>query len=144
VGRTDNSVAETLKQGHVTLLADLRELEQAIRPSSRKSLAELRAQLGAARAHLTEHFRFEEQNGYMDAVREREPRLERTIHQLAEEHVQLRQSLDALIGEAGAATGLSDTLREEVREWIERVRRHEMRENDLIQDAFNLDLGAED
>jgi hypothetical protein len=31
-----------------------------------------------------------------------------------------------------------------VREWVERVRRHETRETDLVQDAYNLDIGAED
>jgi hypothetical protein len=144
VERTENSVAEALGQAHVALLADLRNLEQAVRPSSGEGLENLRARLGAAHAHITKHFRFEEQNGYMDAVRKREPRLERAIHELAEEHGQLRQSLDALTGKARAATTLSDTLREEVREWIERVRLHEIRENDLIQDAFNLDIGAED
>ena len=144
VGRTENSVAEALSQAHGALLADLRELKQAVRPSSEEGLRELRTRLGAAHAHITEHFRFEEQNGYMDAVRKREPRLERTIQQFVEEHGQLRRSLDALIGEATAATSLGDTLREEIREWIERVRQHEIRENDLVQDAFNLDIGGED
>jgi hypothetical protein len=144
VERTENSVAEALGQAHVALLADLRKLEQAVRPSSGEGLEDLRARLGAAHTHITKHFRFEGQNGYMDAVRKREPRLERTIQLLAEEHGQLRQSLDALTGKARAAVSLSDTLREEVRTWIERARRHEIRENDLIQDAFNLDIGAED
>jgi hypothetical protein len=94
--------------------------------------------------HLTEHFRFEEQNGYMDVVREREPRLERTIQQLAEEHGQLTRSLDALIKEAGKATSLGDALREAILSWIECVRQHEARENDLVQDAFDLDIGVED
>ena len=142
--QTANSVAEALGRAHEALLADLRELEQAVAPSSGEGLVRLRARLGEAHAHLTEHFRFEEENGYMDAVRAREPRLERTIQQLAEEHSQLKRSLDALIGEASAATNLSDTLRDEIREWIDCVRRHEVHENDLVQDAFDLDIGAED
>jgi hypothetical protein len=89
VDRTKNSFAEALGQAHVALLADLRELEQATRPFSGEGLEELRTRLGAAQAHISEHFRFEEQNGYMDAVRKREPRLERAIQQLAEEHEQL-------------------------------------------------------
>ena len=144
VRRTANSVAEALGRAHEALLADLRELEQAVAPSSGEGLVRLRARLGEAHAHLTEHFRFEEENGYMDAVRAREPRLERTIQQLAEEHSQLKRSLDALIGEASAATNLSDTLRDEIREWIDCVRRHEVRENDLVHDAFDLDIAAED
>jgi hypothetical protein len=142
--RTKNAVAEALGQAHVALLADLRELEQAARPFSGEGLEDLRARLGAAQAHLTEHFRFEEENGYMDAVRKREPRLERAIQQLAEEHEQLGQSLDALIRETGAATSLGDSLRDKVRHWIECVRQHETRETDLVQGAFNLDIAAED
>jgi len=71
VRRTANSVAEALGRAHEALLADLRELEQAADPSSGEGLVGLRARLGEARVHLTEHFRFEEENGYMDAVRAR-------------------------------------------------------------------------
>ena len=144
MGRAENSVAEALRRAHAALLEDLRKLEEAARPDSGEGPAELRARLGATRAHVTEHFRFEEQNGYMDAVRKREPRLERKIEQLAEEHRELAQSLERLIEHAGAATSLDDPFREEVRGWVERVRQHEVRENDVVQDAFNLDIGAED
>jgi hypothetical protein len=144
VGKTETSIVEALGRAHATLLADLRELEQAVRSSSGDGLAELRVRLGATQAHITEHFGFEEQNGYMDAVRKREPRLEREVQELAEEHGQLRQSLDALIGQTRAATSVSDALRDKIREWIERVRQHEFRENDLVQDAFNQDIGVED
>jgi DNA-binding transcriptional ArsR family regulator len=144
VGRTDTSVAEALVRAHAALLADVRELEQAVGPSAREGVAELRARLGATQAHVTEHFRFEEQNGYLDAVRRREPRLERTIQQLAEEHRQLARSLEVLVEQATAAASLNDPFRKEVRGWVERLRQHEVRENDLVQDAFNLDIGAED
>lgn len=109
-----------------------------------EGLTEVTARLGAARTHITEHFRFEEQNGYMDRVRKHEPRLERAIQQLGDEHRQLAQSLDALIEQARVATSLDEAFREKVRAWVEGVRQHEVRENDLVQDAFNLDIGAED
>jgi hypothetical protein len=125
-------------------LEDLRKLDEVVRPSSREGLPELAARLGATHAHITEHFRFEEQNGYMDTVRRREPRLERAIQQLAEEHRQLAQSLAALLGKVRVATSMDDALRKDVRDWVESVRQHEVRENDLVQDAFNLDIGAED
>jgi DNA-binding transcriptional ArsR family regulator len=138
------SIAEALSRAHAALLEDLRKLEEAASPGSRDGLAEIRARLGATQAHIAEHFRFEEENGYLDALKKREPRLERTIRQLAEEHRQLAQSLAALVGEARAATSLGDKFREKTREWIERVRQHEHHENDLVQNAFNLDIGAED
>jgi hypothetical protein len=144
MGRTETSVAEALRRAHAALLEDLRKLDEAVRAASGEGLTKLTARLGATRTHIAEHFRFEEQNGYMDAVRKREPRLGRTIQRLAEEHRQLAQSLDALIEQARVAMGLDEAFREEVRTWVERVRRHEVRENDLVQDAFNRDVSAED
>jgi predicted nucleic acid-binding Zn-ribbon protein len=144
MGNNEPSVAEALGRAHAALLEDLRKLEGAALPAFGEGLAELRARLDATRRHITEHFRFEEQNGYMDAVRKREPRLERTIEQLAQEHRELEQSLEALIGESEVVTGLGAAYREKVRRWVEHVRQHEARENDLVLDAFNLDISAED
>jgi hypothetical protein len=144
MGKPESSVAEALGRAHTALLQDLGQLEEMVRPASGASLPELRARLGATRADVIEHFRFEEHNGYMDAVRKREPRLERMIHELAEEHRQLTQSLDALVTTASAAPQLEDTLRTQVRGWVASVRLHEVRDNDLVQDAFNYDIAAED
>jgi hypothetical protein len=133
-----------LARAHAALLENLRKLDEATRPGSAEGLPELCARLAATQVHLLEHFRFEEQNGYMDAVRQREPRLERAVQELAEEHRQLAQSLAALLEKARAATSPDATVRQAVRDWVERVRRHEARENDLVQDAFDVDIGAED
>jgi hemerythrin-like domain-containing protein len=138
------SIAEGLRRAHGRLLADLRELEKAVHLPSEVGVAPLTDRLTAMRAAVIEHFRIEEQDGYLNAVRKREPRLERAIQQLAEEHGQLARSLAAVIAEARGATDVSDKLREKVRDWIECVRRHEARENDVVQDAFNQDISAED
>ena len=138
----DASVAETLNRAHAALLKDLRKLDEAAGPTSGKVSTELRARLGATRTHLAEHFGFEEQNGYMDKVRKREPRLEHVIQQLAEEHRRLMQSLESLIGEC--SPGLDNSFREKVRAWVQEVRQHEIHENDVVQDAFTLDIGPED
>jgi len=133
-----------MSQAHAALSEALENLEAVVRPESGEGLPELCARLGATLAHVTEHFQLEEQNGYMDAVRKREPRLEREVWHLAREHGELTRSLNALIREACTATNLSDSLRAQVRAWVERIRQHERRETDLVQDAFNLDVSAED
>lgn len=102
------------------------------------------ALLGVVQARMCEHFRLEEENGYMDTVRQRTPRLERAVQQLAEEHRVLGGLLGSLLGRARTATTVNPALGEEVRDWIRQVRQHELRENDLIQDAFTLDIGAGD
>lgn len=133
-------VVDALGHAHAALLHDLRELEEAARPGSSSCRAELGNRLGAVYWQITEHFRFEEQDGYMDAVRKREPRLERAVQQLAEEHRQLKQAIEALLGEVPGDAG----FHERIRGWIGQVRAHEARENRLVQEAFELDLAAED
>jgi hypothetical protein len=141
---TEPFAVEDHRRAHAVLHEDLHRLEDVAHPTARHDAALLRVRLGITQAHLVEHFRFEEHNGYMDAVRKREPRLERTVELLADEHRQLAQSLAELIEEAEAATGVGDALRDGIRGWVQRVRRHEALENDVVQDAFTLDIGAED
>jgi hypothetical protein len=142
--RTEPFATEGHRRVHAVLHEDLRRLEEAARPTARHDVALLRARLGITEAHLVEHFRLEEHNGYMDAVRKREPRLERAVEQLAEEHRRLAQTLATLLQEAAAESGVREALYQGVLDWVECVRRHEPRENHLVQDAFNLDIGAED
>jgi hemerythrin len=142
--RTSPAVVEALARAHQALLQDLRRLEDTARAAAGATLAEARAWLVAVRAHLADHFRFEEEDGYLDAVRKREPRLERAAEQLAEEHRSLMRDLDALLKAAAEATRLDDGLREGLRRWVKEVRKHEARENDLVQEAFAQDIGTKD
>src|SRR5271166_5081053 len=119
------TVADGLGRAHAALLADLEKLEDATRPASGARLTELRARLGRTRTHILAHFQYEEQNGYMDLIRKREPHLERAIQQLAEEHRQLAETLAALTTQMRADTRIGSPLRGAIRAWIERVRQHE-------------------
>jgi len=142
--RTKTTVAEALGRAHKKLLKDLQALEQAVPPVSGESVVKLRHRLSVLRADLVEHFRFEERDGYMAQVRKQAPRLERVIEELSLEHRQLLHCLDTLAGQVGVADNVNDKIAEGVRDWIAQVRQHENRENDVVQDAFNLDIGAED
>jgi hypothetical protein len=142
--KNEPTLAEALGQAHDALLEDLRRLEESASPASPTGLMGLRSRLQVTRKHLADHFRFEEQNGYMDTVRKREPRLEHAVQQLAEQHKELAHRLDELIAQAASASGLSTALGDGVRDWVRNVRQHELRENDLVQDAFETDLGPED
>jgi hypothetical protein len=142
--RKTGSATEEIIEAHASLNEDLKRLEEAALPVSRRERGELAAQLRAARADLVEHFRLEEHGGYMDTVRQREPRLERTVEELAAEHRQLLQSLDALLEQAAAPAGDASAFGEAVRAWVASVRRHEAREIDVVQEAFSVDISADD
>ncbi len=126
---------DALLRAHRALLEDLRDLE-----SARAGLA---ARLELTRAHLAEHFRFEEENGYLDSVLEEQPNLNHAVQRLHEEHRDLLAALDRLVADV-AAEQSPDEFAARVAEWARKVRRHEQRENILVEDAFNLDLAATD
>jgi hypothetical protein len=142
--KPQKSVAEAISRAHAALLKDLIALEVAGRSPPKNGLEKLRTRLEKTRAHLVEHFRFEEENGYMDAVRGLEPRLGRIVDQLAEEHRQLLDSLDALKREAESGPRAIETIGAKVSAWVKKVQQHEARENHLVQDAFGLDIGTKD
>lgn len=141
---TRSSIDENLSQAQRRLTEDLRTLEAAVQQKSQESMTAIRTGLGSVYTHLCAHFRLQEKGGFLNELREREPRLARTAWELLEEHRTLRQALDSLHGEANVAVSLDDTFREKVRQWIANMRRHETRENDLLQDVVDLDIGAED
>jgi hypothetical protein len=138
-----SSLAETLRLAHAALLRDLRGLEAAARMDGETSRAEMGMRLRRTRAHLTDHFRFEEQNGYLDTVLRRDPHRKRTVERLHDDHRRLGEELDGLLEES-AEHGPSAPLLAKVLTWVESVRDHETRENALVQDAFNVETAAED
>jgi hemerythrin-like domain-containing protein len=138
------SLADALSRAHQELREDLRELEKAVGPTSWEAPAQMVTRLDGLRDHLTEHFRLEEENGYLDSVRQRQPSRGREIDELKEEHRLLALFLDALLREAQEAKNLSDAFGDRVRAWVARVRHHESHENRLVQEAFNQDISAED
>jgi hypothetical protein len=141
---TRSSMIENVRQVQRSLMEDLSRLDEAVHEGFERNLPALRSLLGATYTQVCEHFRLEEKDGFLDNLEEREPRFARIAQELIDEHRELRQSLDALHGDAIVATRVDDALRERVRKWIAEVRRHETRENDLIQDAVDSDVAAED
>jgi hypothetical protein len=133
---------EGLLQAHATLRSDLGELEAAARAPAGAAPGALAALLRRARAHLAEHFRFEEENGYLPAVLLHDPNQGRRVEQLRDDHRRLFAALESLLDEAG--WGETETVRANVREWVAAVRGHEERENALVQNVFNVDTSAED
>jgi hemerythrin-like domain-containing protein len=141
--QTRELFADTFCQAHEVLRRDLGEVDEAARvPSSNPW--ELGSLLDKVRMQLLEHFRLEEQDGYMSEVLKEDPSRERTARQLLEEHCQLADCLDGLVEEAAAWASRRDAFLEKVREWVKRVRQHESRENRLVEDVLNRDLGTKD
>jgi hypothetical protein len=136
MGTSQPSFAEALNQAHNDLLGDLKDLDDAVRSESRSSPAELGTRLGKLRTHLLDHFRFEEEDGYMAPVLKEEPRFASEVQELLDEHGQMARALEALIQEVRAARDLGEPLREGIRGWIKQVRHHEAHENRLVYETY--------
>jgi hypothetical protein len=133
---SEKTFAETLQQEHLELLGDLQQLEAAVRPEAGETPSGLGARLGKLQTHLADHFRFEEQDGYMAAILKEEPRFAPVVQELLGEHRQIAQTLDALIRELPTVQGLPAGFAERLRAWVKQVRHHEARENHLVQEAY--------
>jgi hypothetical protein len=142
--KTPPQATSNLAQAHTSLLNDLRELDEMF--GSDSSVAPLQAgeRLAAIHTRISDHFGFEEQSGWLEALRKQTPRLDREASRLLEEHRELIRSLDTLIEEVEASNSLNDAFYEKVRHWIFRVRDHETREDELLERSVNEDLGSGD
>jgi hypothetical protein len=141
-----SSFAAELHQEHVLLFGQLAMLEEKAEPGSTDRMGQLVVRLIEARESLQRHFHFEEQGGYMSQVLADAPHLSHAAHDLFEEHGRLSDNLDSLItlvGGISPETFVAPTLQGQVRELVRLVRGHEARENRLIQQACNQDLGSE-
>jgi Hemerythrin HHE cation binding domain len=134
-------LTETLRTAHVALFQDLRDLCEC---PPRDTAGHLRTRLIRTRHDLVDHFHSEERGGYFASIRNREPRLNHTLDQLAGEHCTLLRSLDDILADLERPHAVMDQVVAKVQGWSRKVREHEIREDDVLQDAFAQDLGGAD
>src|SRR4051812_33388879 len=109
-----------LLQSHRVFLENLQAL-RSVRSAPGAPPAELVRCLDVTRAQLAEHFRFEEENGYLASVVEVHPHLGRAVERLAQDHRELLRRLDELRAEAQGVRAVDDGLREKIRKWAQKV-----------------------
>lgn len=138
---------EQLGREHARLGALLTQLSNLVSGPSEGLASRLPPLLQDALAHCRQHMEYEEREGYLSGVMDRLPNLTDTLEQLRGEHAQLLAELESRLADANAVQGdraMAETVVPGVREWLERIRDHEIRENTLVQEAFNRDTGAVD
>jgi hemerythrin-like domain-containing protein len=130
------------------LLGELRHrCQRPIAPGSCRGLVE---KLSELRDQLALHFALEEAYGYFDDPVDVAPQLCRQAESLKAEHKQLYAQLSDLVERAERMfyddrhAALAVWLGPEFLDFDARLRRHEERENDLIFEAYDADIGVGD
>ena len=130
------------------LLNDTSEIFGQPRPASRPR--QLAGKLAQLRDMLAMHFTLEEAFGYFEDALDVAPRLSARADLLRAEHQQLYLRICEIADEAEQLLyhekGRKIVMRmaEQFREFHRRLREHESRENELILEAFDDDIGVGD
>lgn len=135
------SFNKLLYDAHKALMRDLQDL---LSETGEMPHAVLHSRLLRTKHDLAKHFRLEEEGGYLESLRSQQPHLNTAIDMLVDEHHKLLTSLDEILANLNQPEPQLADVREQCHRWVHEVRSHEIRENDLIQDAFLHDCGSGD
>jgi iron-sulfur cluster repair protein YtfE (RIC family) len=139
-----NDFSNALIHAHRDLLQHIKKLNDLVNAKQWLSALALRRELELIRDELTEHFRFEEEGGYMSAVVQRQPQMANAIGELRNDHDSLAITLNGFIERIGPSFLPHDEFLSEIHDWMNSLREHETRENRIVQEAFNMEIGGGD
>lgn len=134
---THQMLADRAQEANAIFLAELDDLEAQVKAMMAVPAGEVGQRLRPLREICVEHFRLEEQDGYLSRVLTWRPELDDRRRGLLEDHHGLLQALDAIIRDVDAGEGLTSDLRYRLTHWVRDVRRHEERENEFFDEASN-------
>lgn len=147
----ESEIVENLQREHEQLLEAQKGLRKALKTyrdrPSRETGGELAASLSEFTAHLTRHFQYEEEGGFLQPLLEHDPSVAPRVRQLSDEHDRMRRDFQELAG------GLEDRLAQPdaarrldaaMLSLLDRLHEHEMAENGLVLDVFWTDSGLID
>ena len=146
---TNSIKKETVKQiqdEHRVLRELLGQVHQALAEQSKNS-EEVSSLFNSLRSQIEEHFHEEESGGFFEQIAEQAPRLEHRAEEVRNEHAHLRDSISRLCFEASTGDG-SDTwwqqLNEQFHEFSKELMHHEGHEHEMLQEAYEQDIGPSD
>lgn len=96
------------------------------------------------RDELQRHFALEEQGGYMREVRERRPNWSDRIDELRRQHAQMLVDVGALVDEADELVQRTEEWQGKFEQLLAALSQHEQAENEIVQKAYQQDIGDKD
>lgn len=139
-----------LKEAHEALgrsVDELRTWWQEVRELGKPRFGEMGARVAAVRERVAEHFRLEEEGGYLKEPLGAAPELAQWAPALLAEHAAILADLDRLVARLAASPCELDCWTaawHEMAAVLARLEQHEHEEYEFWQTAFGDDLGAGD
>lgn len=128
-------------------LAEFREWAEEVEELGVPHFQEMGNRLQTLRDVLSCHFTDEEAGGYLSPVLDAAPRFSKEAAELQTQHPQFLATLDSLIERLSQNPPPFKSWQEATTEFagfLDRLRRHEARENAIAQAAFSEDAGGGD
>ena len=142
-----DSVFQDINGEHAEMRTLLGRVHRVLSDRS-NSVAEVVQMLGSLLDFLKLHFEHEDQGGgFFDQITEQTPRLSERADEVRQEHAGLLQefqSLQDLAAQGTANDAWWDQLNSGFQRLSKHLMQHEHREEDLLQESFNDDIGAGD
>ena len=141
-----HALFQQLQQDHDELRRLLGEVHHVL-AAKLENVARVAEMVESLTDHVETHFDEEEATGVFDEVIAREPRLSPRADELRAEHARLKKTVQALNQAAKSGDGASDwweKLEKSFHDFSKDLMRHEHQENELVQVAYEQDLGAGD
>ncbi len=131
---------------HKRLSSHLGTLLRILTERQRASV-EIAVEFEKLKDELVHHFHEEDDGGFFEGIVDHAPRLSERIAALREEHVQLLEQLNELQAKAdvpSASLEWWEDMEHSFHEFSCELMRHEHRENEILQEAYGVDIGAQD
>jgi iron-sulfur cluster repair protein YtfE (RIC family) len=144
--KIDHALYEPLRREH----AELRELLAGVHRTlaeRREAAASVSRMLSSMCDHLETHFREEEVTGFFDSLDAKAPRLVDQTDDLRGQHTQMTAQFRALITLATRGDGSAawwQELEDEFHKFSKELMHHESKEVELLQVAYDVDIGSQD
>ena len=141
---------ETVRSQHFALRQQIRALEEVFAEpdgAAEEYARKTQALLEGFDSALRDHFAVEEEGGYLADILKVAPRLSRRAAHLEQNHKEFSERLESLLALARYAVEAPDDwerVRTGLEGFLQALRAHEDKENELVHEAFLDDLGSGD
>ena len=140
------AASKRIEEQHVHLRDMIAEIGRTLE-NSFESDEQVCCQLATLLVKLESHFLDEEEEGFFEQIEQKAPRLSSETEQLKEEHQRLLIQVSKLIATAESCertVSWWENLKTDFHEFSKALMHHESMENQLLQRAYNEDIGTRD